>query len=129
MNQTSPRMIWREKRICGARVTPIHVPSVFGKHRAHVGFLDLLIEHVPVEVLDGDSPIVLSVQHHLGSFIIGLRFGRVNAANLARRSGGSRMVEQKCREYAGFLGSWCHFSIPIVLDYGVDILFQEIAGR
>ncbi len=44
--------LFKEKRIGGAGITPILIPSVLGEYRARIGFLDLLFKHVPVEIFD-----------------------------------------------------------------------------
>jgi hypothetical protein len=42
---------FKEERIGGVGITPIHIPSTLSEFRAPLGFLDLWFEHVPVEIL------------------------------------------------------------------------------
>ena len=51
------RKLVQGKRIGGAGIAPIHIPSVLGEFRAHIGFLDLKFKHVPVEIFK--SPLWL----------------------------------------------------------------------
>ena len=52
--------LFQAKRIGGAGIAPIHIPSVLGEYRAHIGFLDLWFKHVPVEIFELTTLIRLS---------------------------------------------------------------------
>jgi hypothetical protein len=39
------------------------------------------------------------------------------------------MVRPPGRGNVNFLGNWCHWELPILLDYGDDILFHEAGWR